>query len=126
MGKYDKMTQEDFNRILGDIMQEAGGRAILTIPGVYEVVSEHFNNDVLDRWEQEQGGMGSLWWILKPEELVAFRDSIEMGRPIEILKIDYTNHTDGQADVIFRLEKSKAKEILGYEPDEGDWMEEDE
>ena len=72
---------------------------------------------------EKRDDMGSLWWILKPEELVAFRDSIEMGRPIEILKIDYTNHTDGQADVIFRLEKSKAKEILGYEPDEGDWLE---
>jgi hypothetical protein len=54
MGKYDKMTNEDFNRILGDIMQETGGRVILTIPGVYEVVSEHFNNDVLDRWGKEQ------------------------------------------------------------------------
>lgn len=57
---YRNLTNEDFDRILGDIMQEAGGRAILTIPGVYEVVSEHFNNDVLDRWEQETQKQGAL------------------------------------------------------------------
>jgi|GEM_PF-3381079 len=74
---------------------------------------------------EKRGDMGSLWWILKPEELVAFQKSIEKGRPIEITKIDYANHEDGQADVIFRLEKGKAREILGYEPDEGDWLEED-
>lgn len=50
--KYSKMTNEDFDRILSDILQEEG-RNLLAIPGVYEVVSEHFNNEVLNRWENE-------------------------------------------------------------------------
>jgi len=54
MTDYSKMTDEDFMRILGNIMQEEGGRSILAIPGVYEAVSEHFNNEVLDRWSAEQ------------------------------------------------------------------------
>ena len=53
--EYDKMTNnEQWDRILGDIMEEEGGRNILSIPGVYEVVSEHFNNAAWDRWQAEQ------------------------------------------------------------------------
>lgn len=26
----------------------------MTIPGVYEIVSEHFNNEVIERWERQQ------------------------------------------------------------------------
>ncbi|MCP4569124.1 MAG: hypothetical protein GY841_16235 [FCB group bacterium] len=51
---YSKMTDEDFDRILAAIMDEHTGEMILSIPGVYEAVSEFFNNDVLDQWEAEQ------------------------------------------------------------------------
>lgn len=47
-----KMSSEDFDRILGDILQEEG-RNLLLIPGVYDAVAEHFSNDVLDRWVKE-------------------------------------------------------------------------
>ena len=53
MGRYDKMTNDDFLRILSDIVKEEGAE-LLTVPGVYDVVAEWFNNEVLDRWEQEQ------------------------------------------------------------------------
>lgn len=53
MNEFDKMTQGDFDRILGDIIQEEG-RNLLLIRGVYEVVSEEFNNEVLDRYLSEQ------------------------------------------------------------------------
>jgi len=56
MADYTKMKDADFDRILGDILQEEG-QNLLTVPGVYEAVSEHFNNDVLDRWTKEQGGL---------------------------------------------------------------------
>lgn len=55
MSKYDKMTNGDFDRILTDIVKEEGGN-ILSVPGVYEVLSEYFNNEVLDRWEEEKEG----------------------------------------------------------------------
>ena len=57
MGRYDKMTNDDFLRILSDIVKEEGAE-LLTVPGVYDVVAEWFNNEVLDRWEQEQADKG--------------------------------------------------------------------
>ena len=54
MSKYDKMTQENFDRILIEILDEWTGSQLLTFPGVYELLSEEFNNEVLNRWELEQ------------------------------------------------------------------------
>ena len=54
--RYEKMTDEDFYRILEDILNEMSGDSILVIPGLYEVLAEYFNNEILDRWEDEQDG----------------------------------------------------------------------
>ena len=53
MGNHSNIKQEDFIRILEDICGEEG-ETLLAIDGVYEIVSEHFNNEVLARWELEQ------------------------------------------------------------------------
>jgi chromosomal replication initiation ATPase DnaA len=53
--KYDKMTQQEFDDILADIMDEEIASNLLTIPGIYEIVAEYYNNDVLDKWEEEHG-----------------------------------------------------------------------
>lgn len=55
MGKYDEMTDEDFERILEQIVEDEPPLTILTIPGVWELVSEFYNNEVLTIWENEQG-----------------------------------------------------------------------
>lgn len=54
--KYQKMTHEDFINNLIEVMEEEVKNMadLLTIPGVYEVVSEYFNNSVLDKWEEKQ------------------------------------------------------------------------
>lgn len=49
---YSKMTQEDFDTILNRLVTECQEELIL-IPGVYEVVSEYFNNAVLAMWALE-------------------------------------------------------------------------
>jgi len=49
------MGQDDFDRLLGDCMESHGARNLLSISGVYEAVSEYFNDVVLERWEIEQG-----------------------------------------------------------------------
>jgi hypothetical protein len=54
VSRFKKMTDEDFNRILADKIDEESGGSLLLIPGVYEVLSEHFNNEVLETWEEEQ------------------------------------------------------------------------
>ena len=53
-GVPSEMSQEEFDRNLAEIMDESPASYLLTIPGVYEVVSEHFNNDVLGKWEREK------------------------------------------------------------------------
>ena len=52
--KYAAMTDDDFDRILVELVGSESGTALLLIPGIYEILSEYFNNEVLDRWEVEQ------------------------------------------------------------------------
>lgn len=52
--KYDAMTTDNFDRLLLGLMEESSYRELLAIPGVYEAVSEYFNNDILQAWEDEQ------------------------------------------------------------------------
>ena len=54
MSRYDKMTQADFDRILEDLLDKESGASLLAIPGLFEAVSEHFNNEILETWEEEQ------------------------------------------------------------------------
>ena len=49
--RYAKMTQEDFDTILEEIINKHPASHLLTVPGVYEVIREHYNNEVLEFWE---------------------------------------------------------------------------
>ena len=40
-------TDEDFDAKLEKLLDECSGADLLAIPGLYEVVSEHFNNEIL-------------------------------------------------------------------------------
>ena len=51
---YSKISNEEFDAILAEILNEMTGEQILQIPGVYGEISEHFNNEALERWEQRQ------------------------------------------------------------------------
>ena len=53
-GKYASMTDDDFERLLCDQINGLSASDLLFISGIYEALSEHFNNDVLDAWEEEQ------------------------------------------------------------------------
>lgn len=50
MSKIDEMTTEDFNQILIEILQEMKASQLIDIPGIYEIVAEEFNNEVIDKW----------------------------------------------------------------------------
>lgn len=50
---YSKMTDDNFIDYLMDILQEEGVTVIVQIPGVYEILSEYFNNEVLDAWAHD-------------------------------------------------------------------------
>ena len=50
---YGGLSHDDFTTILQDVIED-NVKYLLSIPGIYEVLSEEFNNEVLDRWEQAQ------------------------------------------------------------------------
>jgi len=52
--EYDELTDEEFDEILTEIIDEHSGSSLLAITGVYEVLKEEFNNQVLDRWAAKQ------------------------------------------------------------------------
>lgn len=50
------MTDEEFNRILAEVIDEHNYKAsqVLTIPGIYEILSEYYNNEVLEQYDRLQ------------------------------------------------------------------------
>jgi hypothetical protein len=53
-GDYDDVSDEWFDETLRQIVSEQSAGQILAIPGVYEVLAEYFNNEVLSRWEAQE------------------------------------------------------------------------
>lgn len=51
---YNKMTKGDFDKILYTRLSEENLQSIISIPGVYEIVSKHFNSDILLNKETPQ------------------------------------------------------------------------
>jgi len=54
MDKYKDLSQGIFDEILDNIVGRLSTHEIMAIPGIYECMSEEFNNQVLDEWEVEQ------------------------------------------------------------------------
>ena len=49
------ITTGEFDDILlNDILYKMQASQLITIPGIYEIVSEYFNNDVIEIWEDGQ------------------------------------------------------------------------
>ena len=48
---YTNMTNDEFDEILLEVLMDANMGEVIRIPGVYELVSEHYNNDVLLIWK---------------------------------------------------------------------------
>lgn len=53
-GKYDAMTNEDFDRILEELVSKMTAGEILSYGDVNMILREELNNDVLTAWENEQ------------------------------------------------------------------------
>ena len=49
---YSKMTQEEYDSILFDIVNGLTIETLMSLPGIYEIVLEELNNDVLTEWER--------------------------------------------------------------------------
>lgn len=53
LSKPVEPTQEEFDNLLAEIINESPASHLLSIPGVYDILSGQFNNEVLRRWEEE-------------------------------------------------------------------------
>jgi len=53
MADYSKMTDEDFAETLVKILDEMPASEIIAIGNVYSDFAEELNNDVLDRWAED-------------------------------------------------------------------------
>lgn len=64
--KRPEITDEMFDRELARLAEEAayvddeGRSALLRIPGIYEILSEHFNNDILDNLSDDSNDFESV------------------------------------------------------------------
>lgn len=54
--RYENMTSEDFDRLLVEVIDRENPRpsSLLSVAGVYECLSEEYNNAVLEAWDAEQ------------------------------------------------------------------------
>lgn len=48
-----KITQEQFDAALFDIVNEEQTDNLFSIPGIYEILSEHYNNEAIERAEEQ-------------------------------------------------------------------------
>lgn len=46
-----KITDDEFDEMLAELVNESSASMLLDIPGVYELVAKYFNNEVLERFE---------------------------------------------------------------------------
>ena len=46
--------QERFDDAVRELAEEDGVDSVLALPGVWEIVSEHYNNAALDRMKEEE------------------------------------------------------------------------
>lgn len=51
MKRIEDLTDNDYDLILAELIKEECN-TLLTIPSVYEVLSEHYHNDILTIWEK--------------------------------------------------------------------------
>jgi Mg/Co/Ni transporter MgtE len=53
VNEYSHITDEMFDQELQRIMDEMSADDLLMIPGIYEVMREHLNNQILDNLTEE-------------------------------------------------------------------------
>lgn len=48
-----KITDQMFDDKLSEILKEQTGEQLLSITGIYEILAEHFNNEVIEEIEED-------------------------------------------------------------------------
>jgi hypothetical protein len=56
MAVYSGITDKEFDALLVTILEGMTAAELLSLEGVYEIVAEYYNNEILDMWEAKQDG----------------------------------------------------------------------
>jgi len=51
-----QVSCQEFDEVLGGILESMPASVLLSIPGIYEILSEEFNNEVLDKIKSSREG----------------------------------------------------------------------
>ncbi len=49
-----EIDQENFDRLLLDVIENTCAGELVSIPGIVEILNEHYHNEVIDKWDREQ------------------------------------------------------------------------
>ena len=55
------INQQQFDDLLEEILADTPAGPLLSIPGIFEVLAEHFNNDVIKRFEEQEEEAFEAW-----------------------------------------------------------------
>lgn len=54
-GHEFEYSAEDEEAVLEELVEDMGSGELLMVPGVYEALSEHLNNDIIDKLAERKG-----------------------------------------------------------------------
>ena len=127
-------TNEDFDEMLRDIVDQEND--LLSIPGAYEVFSEHFNNEVLEEWESqghslEEIGDADFDTILegfvmnaKEKSMYSYNKKGIEKHPIKKIETFWTLNVDGNHEDIDKKLFYDIVKKWGYTHNDWDMLEE--
>ena len=88
---FSKCSKEDFDSILKEVIGDNSIRDILSIGNVYAIVSEHFNNEILDLcddWNNDDSFSDAMYAFLEDQGACTILDAEDV---YEILSEHFNN-----------------------------------
>jgi uncharacterized protein (UPF0216 family) len=84
--KYKDLDHDTFVSILEGIIEELSASSLIALPGIYEILSEQYNDEVLIRYEQMQAEM--IGPILEKTKEMYEDDNLRVYDDAEIEEVD--------------------------------------
>lgn len=94
MKTYKWITAEMFEEKLREILEESTGNSLLAIPGLFEVVSEYFNNEIMDELEAENFPNLMTYEAVNESFKSLIEDSNIPADDVIWLREEWNNYTD--------------------------------
>ena len=95
MRAYQEITNEEFDKRLKETIED-NASALLLIAGVYEIVSEYYNNDILEDYEDDNEHFLHYHDVVEmfSDGLSVFEMQQKYNHDDIMLREDFNNYTD--------------------------------